>query len=65
MRPNQAQAIEDCHGCAAFVTDHDRGAVWALCVPQAAADDPDIGYHHRGNGEYDQIFHLFTSLSDW
>ena len=53
MRPNQAQAIEDCHGCAAFVTDHDRGAVWALCVPQAAADDPDIGYHHRGNGEYD------------
>jgi hypothetical protein len=40
-------------------------AVVPLCVPQAATDDPDIAYHHRRNGEYDQIFHLFTSLFDW
>jgi len=36
-----------------------------LCIPQAVTDDPDIAYHHRRNGEYDQIFHLFTSLFDW
>jgi hypothetical protein len=58
MRPKQAQAVEDCDNCA-------RARFVPLCVPQAATDDPDIAYHHCRNGEYDQIFHLFTSLFDW
>jgi hypothetical protein len=36
-----------------------------LCVSQAAADDPHIRYHHRGNAEYNQVFHCVISLFDW
>jgi hypothetical protein len=41
------------------VTSHDGCAVCVgLRVLQAAADDPYIRYHHRGNAEYDQVFHF-------
>ena len=54
MRPKQAQAVEDDDNRAAFVIYHAACAVFGrLCVPQAATDDQDIGYHHRRNGEYD------------
>jgi len=65
MRSKQAPAIEDCDKAAACVTSHDGCAVcvW-LRVLQAAADDPYIRYHHRGNAEYDQYFHFVISLFD-
>ena len=31
-----------------------------LSISQAATDDPHIDYHHRGNAEYNQVFHLLS-----
>jgi hypothetical protein len=66
MRPNRPLILEDYDNSAAFVTNHAGCAVcvW-LCVLQAATDDPHIGYHHRGNTDYNQVFHFVISLFDW
>jgi hypothetical protein len=48
---------------AAFVINHAGYAscVW-LCLSQAATDDPHIHDHHRGNAEYNQLFHFVILL---